>query len=193
MDKLQIKFIKTHANAQLPKHHLGNRAITKYEQDYLNDVITRQKLIDPRVSEMLKNGVIFDYPKDLSGNLLGTCDSGYDIFACEDVIIPKKDKKIVPTGIQVGYISPGYWFKIESRSGLSFKYGILAHPGIIDNGYRGDLGVTLYNHSSSDYQILTGDKIAQLVIYPVIDADVSWTNEVIMTPRNDRGIGSSGK
>ena len=192
-DKLQIKFIKLHPNAKLPEQSHGNRPVVKYEQDWLNDIVTKQKLLDPRVADMIKNGAVFDFPKDKDGNMLGTSDSGYDIFACEGTIIPKKGKQVVATGIQVGYISPGYWFRIESRSGLSFKHGVLAHPGVIDNGYRGTLEVTLYNHSDDDKVISVGDRIAQLVVYPVIAADIGWIDSIIETPRNEKGIGSSGK
>ena len=122
----------------------------------------------------------------------GTHDSGYDIFAAEDTNIFPSGPNVVPTGIKVAYITPGYWFRIESRSGLSFKHGILAHPGIIDNQYRGDLGVCVYNHGSIPYTVKKGDKIAQLVVYKVIDSEVEWSEEIDETKRGEKGFGSSG-
>jgi dUTP pyrophosphatase len=123
----------------------------------------------------------------------GTGDSGYDIYACEDCIVPPKDSEVVPTGITVAYLTPGYWFKIEGRSGLGFKHSIAPHNGIVDNSYRGDLGIKLYNHGSQPYYVKAGDRIAQLVIYPLIQAEVSWADTIQETDRGDKGFGSSGK
>lgn len=121
-----------------------------------------------------------------------TGDSGYDIYACEDCIVPPKSSEIVPTGITVGFITPGYWFRIEGRSGLGFKYGIAPHNGIIDNGYRGDLGVKLYNHGSQPYYVKAGDRIAQLIVYPLLQPVISWTEQIERTERGEKGFGSSG-
>jgi len=122
-----------------------------------------------------------------------TCDTCYDIYGIEEVIIPAKGSAIVPTGIKVGYITPGFWFKIESRSGLSFKHGILAHPGVIDNQYRGDTGVKMYNMSDKDYVVEPGERIAQIAVYPLIDFDVDWIDSAVESERGDKGFGSSGK
>ena len=67
------------------------------------------------------------------------------------------------------------------------------HLGIIDNGYRGDLGVKLYNFSGSDWTLPAGSKIAQLVLYPHITANVSWADEVTEADRGDAGFGSTDK
>ena len=92
-------------------------------------------------------------------------DTGYDVFSVEDKVIPAKGSAVVGVGLKFAYIPEGYWVKVESRSGLGFKHSILAHPGIIDSGYRGDAGVKLYNLSDVDYNIKAGDRIAQFVIY----------------------------
>jgi dUTP pyrophosphatase len=122
-----------------------------------------------------------------------TGDSGYDIYSCEGGVVPANGSAVIPTGISVGFVTPGYWFKIEARSGLSFKHGVLPHPGIIDNQYRGDTGVKLYNHSNEDYEVEKGDKIAQLVVYQLINSDVEWTETTDETTRGAKGFGSSGK
>lgn len=119
-------------------------------------------------------------------------DAGFDIFCCEDTIIPAKTSKVVNTGIKVGFIEPGYWFKIEARSGLGFKHGIQPHPGIIDTQYRGPLSVKLYNLSDSSYQIKAGDRIAQFIVYKLYDADISWAENVDQTARGENKLGSSG-
>ena len=77
--------------------------------------------------------------------LLG--DAGLDLFSTQDVEIPPGGSVVVDVGLKLAFITPGYWFRIEPRSGLGFKQGVQPHLGIIDNGYRGDLGVKLYNFS----------------------------------------------
>lgn len=133
----------------------------------------------------------------------GTGDSGYDLYAVKDLTIPasfnnnrnliKIGSAVVPVGLEVAYIEPGYWFRIEARSGLGFKHGIQPHFGIIDNQYRGDLGVKLYNLTNEDYQVRVGDKIAQMVIYKLIDAEMEFVDTKSETVRGDKGFGSSGR
>ena len=159
----EIRFVKTDPNAQLPKRNHGNNQLT--------DV----------------RGIEPDLP------IPGTHDSGFDIFATDAVCIPAHGSAVVPTGIKVGFISPGYWWRVEARSGLSFKYGIIPHFGIIDNQYRGDTGVKLYNHSNHNYTVQRGERIAQLVVYPLIDVSIGWAQEVENTIRGENGFGSSGK
>lgn len=125
---------------------------------------------------------------------VATGDSGYDLFAVENVCIPSGGSKTVPVGLTVADITPGYWFRIEPRSGLGFKHSIQPHLGVIDNGYRGDLAVKLYNFSDEhDYQVNKGDKIAQLVFYPVIQPTMSFSEEITETSRGENGFGSSDK
>lgn len=126
---------------------------------------------------------------------LAVGDTGYDLVAVEDTLIPRGSSDVVPVGLTLADISPGYWIRIEPRSGLGFKHSIQPHLGVIDNGYRGDLGVKLYNFSSDSnidgYQVKKGDKIAQLVIYPLIQPQFSFSDEVSETSRGDKGFGSS--
>ena len=124
----------------------------------------------------------------------GTGDTGYDLVAVEDVDIPHGKSAVVPVGLTLADISPGYWFRIEPRSGLGFKYSLQPHLGVIDNGYRGDLAVKMYNfHDEVDYVVSKGDKIAQLVVYPLIQPKCEWATEVTETTRGDKGFGSSDK
>ena len=118
-------------------------------------------------------------------------DSGYDLTSVEEITIPAKGSAVVPVGLTLGYLEPGWWFRIEPRSGLGFKKSLQPHLGIIDNGYRGDLGVKLYNFSGSDWTLPAGSKIAQLVLYPHITANVSWADEVTEADRGDAGFGST--
>lgn len=120
-----------------------------------------------------------------------TSDTGHDLYAVEDVVVRSKSSAIVPVGLKVAYITPGWWFRIEARSGLSFKYGIVPHFGVVDNGYRGDCGVLLYNFGEYDVHIHKGDKIAQIVVYPLYRAAMSFVDEIQESERGDKGFGSS--
>lgn len=120
-----------------------------------------------------------------------TGDSGHDFIAVENVQIPSGCSAIVPVGLTVAYITPGWWFKIEARSGLGFKHGIMPHPGIIDNSYRGDCSIKLYNFGKQDIMIHKGDKIAQLVVYPLVRAEISAVEEIQQTVRGNKGFGST--
>ena len=129
-----------------------------------------------------------------------TGDTGYDLTAVEDVLIKSASSAVVPVGLTLAYIEPGYWFRIEPRSGLGFKHGIQPHLGVIDNEYRGDMGVKLYNfnciqHNTtlSNYQVKKGDRIAQLVVYRLFKPIMKWADEVEETARGEQGFGSTGK
>ena len=122
-----------------------------------------------------------------------TGDTGYDIYAVEDAIIPANGTMTVPIGLDIGYIEPGYWIRIESRSGLFFKHGITAFFGIIDCSYRGKLGAALINNTDKEYLVKAGDRIAQLVIYKLIEPTITWTDKKDETNRGDKGFGSSGR
>lgn len=127
-------------------------------------------------------------------NNKGICtgDTGYDVSAVESVVIPAKGWAVVPVGLKVAYITPGYWFKVEGRSGLGFKKHIFPHAGIIDNPYRGDCGIKLYNFGTEDQTIAVGDRIAQFVVYPLIQVSTSWSETIDQTNRGEKGFGSSG-
>lgn len=120
-------------------------------------------------------------------------DSGFDVSAVENVTIPARSAAVVPTGITLADMPPGIWIRIESRSGLAFNHNVQAFNGIIDNNYRGDLGVKLINHSDVDYEVLKGDRIAQLVLYPLIVVlQTEWSDSASITDRGDNGFGSTG-
>jgi dUTP pyrophosphatase len=120
-------------------------------------------------------------------------DAGLDLFSIEDIIIPAKGTSNVNIGLKLAFLDEGYWFKIESRSGLAFKHDIIAFQGVIDNNYRGNIGVKLFNFSDKDYQVKAGDRVAQIVIYyENNDFSIEW-GKVINTNRGNGGFGSSGK
>jgi dUTP pyrophosphatase len=122
-----------------------------------------------------------------------TGDSGLDVTAVEETYVPAKGYAVVPVGIKLAYVTPGYWFRVEGRSGVGFKKHIFPHFGIIDNPYRGDMSIKLYNMGVEDQVFKPGDKVAQLILYPLIQANVQWTDEVSETARGEKGFGSSDK
>ncbi len=121
----------------------------------------------------------------------GTGDSGYDLTAVEAVDIPPKGSAVVPVGLKLGFVTPGFWFRIEPRSGLGFKSSIQPHLGVIDNGYRGDLGVKLYNFSDKVFSVKHGERIAQMMFYELLQPNIEWTEEADETARGEKGFGSS--
>lgn len=131
-------------------------------------------------------------PKRNHNNTDGTGDSGYDVYSVEDKIIPAKGSAVVDVGLKFAYIEPHYWVRVEGRSGLGFKHDIIPHQGIIDNAFRGDAGIKLRNFSNKDYEVKKGDRIAQFVIYPLIDAEIS-ESDIEDTDRGANGFGSSGR
>ena len=119
-------------------------------------------------------------------------DSGMDVYSVEEKLIPARGSAVVNVGLKFSYIPPYKWIKVEGRSGLGFKHGIIPHPGIIDNGYRGDAGIKLYNNTDVDYTVQAGDRIAQFVMYDLYFTIAEW-RDTENTTRGEKGFGSSGK
>ena len=120
-------------------------------------------------------------------------DTGYDIYAVEDINIRPHSTITVPIGLDIGYIEKGYWIRIESRSGMFFRNGVTAFPGVIDCSYRGKLGASLINNTDTPYMVRAGDRIAQLVVYKLLEPSISWSETKDQTARGDKGFGSSGR
>ncbi len=120
-------------------------------------------------------------------------DAGMDVQSAEDLVIPAKSRALVPTGL-VANIPPGYEIQVRPRSGLAFKRGVtvLNAPGTIDAGYRGEIGVLLVNLGDDDFEIRAGDRIAQLVVAPVLQVEVVEAAAVDETDRGGGGFGSTG-
>ena len=122
----------------------------------------------------------------------GTGDTGFDLVAVERTMILSRGSAVVPVGLTLADITPGYWIRIEPRSGLGFKHNLQPHLGIIDNPYRGDLGVKLYNFSDKDVTIEKGIACAQFVVYENIHTSVEFAEEISSTDRGEAGFGSTG-
>ena len=89
-------------------------------------------------------------------------------------------------------IPKGYVGFVKSKSGLNVKHGLTAE-GVIDSGYTGSIVVKLYNHTSNDYAFEAGEKIAQLVLLPIITPELEQVDSLEETERGSNGFGSSGK
>ncbi len=119
-------------------------------------------------------------------------DAGYDIYADEDCIIEARGSYSVHTNFAME-IPSGYWFEIMPKSGIATKHNVTVHNGVIDNGYRGEVIIHMYNHSDQDYQIKKGDKIAQGVLRELIVFDIENVDNLSETDRGSAGFGSTGK
>jgi len=111
----------------------------------------------------------------------------------EPIVLKPMQRALVPTGIAVE-IPPGYEAQIRPRSGLAIKHGItlLNTPGTIDADYRGEIKVILINLGEEDFVINRGDRIAQMVICPVVRVELEEVEELSTTSRSDGGFGSTG-
>lgn len=120
-------------------------------------------------------------------------DAGADLVANEAATIPAKGRALVKTGIKIA-IPAGYVGLVHPRSGLALKSGItvLNTPGTIDAGYRGEIGVILFNTTSEDFDVAAGDRIAQLVIQQVSIASFEVVESLDETTRGAGGFGSTG-
>lgn len=120
-------------------------------------------------------------------------DAGMDLRSVDDVVVPSGGRALVHTGLVMA-LPPMHEGQVRPRSGLALKHGItvLNTPGTIDAGYRGEVGVILANFGDADFSVKKGDKIAQLVIAPVLQPAVAEIDVVDETDRGAGGFGSTG-
>lgn len=121
--------------------------------------------------------------------------SGMDVVAAvaEPITVAPGDVRLIPTGIVVA-VPPGYEVEVRPRSGLALKHGITVvnAPGTIDSDYRGEVGVILGNVGREEFTVRRGMRIAQLVVRPVLRAQVAVKEELPDTERGEGGFGSTG-
>ncbi len=120
-------------------------------------------------------------------------DAGADLYSIESVTIHGRTQKLVRTGIAIE-IPEGYFGLVRPRSGLATKFGIgINTSGVIDSGYRGELSVTLINHSNKSHNISPGQRIAQIVFIPVLSGfEFEVVDELSESQRGEGGYGSTG-
>ena len=118
--------------------------------------------------------------------------AGYDLYSPEDLVVRARDKAVVNLGIAFE-IPNGCYGRIASRSGLAAKHSITTEGGVIDADYRGNVGVILYNHSTSEnYQINRGERIAQLICEKIVYPDLREKETLSKTCRDGGKMGSTG-
>ena len=119
--------------------------------------------------------------------------AGMDIVSAENVTLSPGERHPVATGLSVA-IPLGYEIQVRPRSGLALKHGIAVPntPGTIDSDYRGELKVILINHGTESFVIERGDRVAQLVLAPVVQAVWDEVEELDSTGRGAGGFGSTG-
>tara|TARA_B100000989_G_scaffold7277_1_gene5047 strand:+ start:19 stop:456 length:438 start_codon:yes stop_codon:yes gene_type:complete len=122
--------------------------------------------------------------------------SGMDLMAFIDKTIELKpgESCLVPTGLSFAF-SKDYEIQIRPRSGLAAKnkISVLNTPGTIDSDYRGEIKVILFNHGQKIFKINKNERIAQMILTPVIKIDLEETNELPQSIRGEGGFGSTGK
>lgn len=119
--------------------------------------------------------------------------AGMDVVSAEAVTIDPGARHAVATGLALA-IPEGYEIQVRPRSGLALKHGITVPntPGTIDSDYRGELKVILINHGTEPFAIARGDRVAQLVLAPVVQAAWDEVAELDATERGEGGFGSTG-
>ena len=119
-------------------------------------------------------------------------DAGLDLYSRSEVIIYPMESATFDTGVHMAF-EPGTYGKIESKSGLNVKRGIVACGGILDEGYTGSIVVKLYNLSDERYTFNVGDKIAQLIIQRYENPELVQVDKLEETDRSNNGFGSTGR
>ena len=142
------------------------------------------KILDPRMADQLPAYAT-------SGS------AGLDLRACLDapLVLAPNAWQLVPTGIAIYLQDPGYAALILPRSGLGHKHGIVLGNlvGLIDSDYQGQLMISAWNRSSTPFTLEPMDRLAQLVIVPVVQAQFNVVSDFAASERGDKGYGSTGK
>lgn len=144
------------------------------------------KILDPRI------GSEFPLPQHATAG-----SAGLDLRACltAPLVLAGGAAELIPTGISIFIEDPGYAAMILPRSGLGHKNGIVLGNlvGLIDSDYQGPLMVSCWNRGAAPFTINPGDRIAQMVIVPVVQARFEVVEEFTQTARAHGGFGSSGR
>lgn len=143
------------------------------------------KILDPRIGNSYE---LPSYATDGS--------AGLDLRACldEPLLLTAGMAELIPTGIAIHIADPGLAAMILPRSGLGHKHGIVLGNlmGLIDSDYQGQLFVSCWNRGSKAFEIQPGDRIAQLVIVPVVQAEFNLVESFDQSARAEGGFGSTG-
>lgn len=119
-------------------------------------------------------------------------DAGLDLKAKKDITIPAHGYVAIDTGVHFE-IPEGFYGKLESKSGLNIKHGIVCLGGVIDSGYTGPVIVNLYNMSNKDYSFSAGDKVVQIIFMKHESPTLNIVTKFDETERGNSGFGSTGR
>lgn len=146
------------------------------------------KILDPRI------GNKFSLPQYATDG-----SAGLDLYACladeaESIVIKPKEAILIPTGIAIYIADPKFAAMILPRSGLGHKHGIVLGNlvGLLDADYQGQVMVSCWNRSDKEYTVNVGDRIAQMIIVPIVHAAFEVVTEFEATDRGAGGFGSTG-
>ncbi|RUS84854.1 hypothetical protein EGW08_007395 [Elysia chlorotica] len=118
--------------------------------------------------------------------------AGYDLYSAQKIVVPAKGKELVNTDIQIA-VPEGCYGRVAPRSGLAVKKFIDVGAGVVDQDYRGNVGVVLFNFSSEDFEVNKGDRIAQLICERICYPELEELPSLDETERGSNGYGSTGK
>ena len=137
--------------------------------------------------------VLISCEPDLMPTIGNPGDAGYDLRSADNAIVPARSRHTVNTGVSIA-LPTGYVALVHPRSGLAAKHGItvLNAPGTVDAGYRGQMLITLVNHSDEDFEISRGDRIAQMLFQKFESARFVHVTELPGSQRGSAGFGSTG-
>jgi dUTP pyrophosphatase len=137
--------------------------------------------------------VLISCEPDLMPTMGNPGDAGYDLRSAENAVVPARSRHTVNTGVSIA-LPAGYVALVHPRSGLAAKHGItvLNAPGTVDAGYRGQMLITLVNHSDEDFEITRGDRIAQMLFQKFESARFVHVTELPGSQRGSAGFGSTG-
>jgi dUTP pyrophosphatase len=148
--------------------------------------IVKVKLLDPRI------GKEFPLPQHATAG-----SAGMDIRAClkEPLTLKPGDTALIPSGLAIHIGDPGYAAVLLPRSGLGHKHGIVLGNlvGLIDSDYQGEVLVSCWNRGNTEFTVNPGERIAQMVILPVVQAQFEVVSEFEESKRGAGGFGHSGK
>ena len=148
--------------------------------------IVKVKLLDPRI------GKEFPLPQHATAG-----SAGMDLRAClkEPLSLKPGDTALIPSGIAIHIDDPGYAAVLLPRSGLGHKHGIVLGNlvGLIDSDYQGEVLVSCWNRGNTEFTVKPGERIAQMVILPVVQAQFEVVGEFETSKRGGGGFGHSGK
>jgi dUTP pyrophosphatase len=119
-------------------------------------------------------------------------DAGHDLAASRQVTVPPKSFASIPTNLAIAP-PPGAWALLIGRSSTFVRKGLYVNPGIIDNGYRGELMAAVYNMTDSPVTVRKGERISQVIILPQHAAEVVLVDHIPAGDRGQSGFGSTGE